>query len=72
VISTVPASCAGANAVIDVDDVGVNADAGALPNNTCVAPARFVPVMVTLVAPPVGPALGLTAVTVGAPARYAN
>ena len=36
------------------------------PNLTAVAPVRFVPVIVTLVPPAVGPALGLTAVTVGA------
>jgi hypothetical protein len=35
------------------------------PNLTALAPVRFVPVIVTLVPPPSGPAVGLTAVTVG-------
>ena len=35
------------------------------PNSTAVAPARLVPVMVTLVPPPVGPAVGLIELTVG-------
>ena len=38
----------------------------AVPNSTAVAPARFVPVIVTVVPPAVGPDVGLTAVTVGA------
>ena len=42
-------------------------DAAAVPPNlTAVAPVKFVPVMVTLVPPAGGPALGLTLVTVGA------
>ncbi len=36
-----------------------------VPKSTAVAFARLVPVTVTLVPPPSGPALGLTAVTVG-------
>ncbi len=35
------------------------------PKSTAVAPARFVPVIVTSVPPVVGPAVGLTAVTAG-------
>src|SRR5438876_9601826 len=35
------------------------------PNLTAVAPPRFVPVIVTLVPPVVGPASGLTVVTTG-------
>ena len=42
-----------------------------LPNLTAVAFARLVPVTVTLVPPPWGPEVGLTAVTVGA-AVYVN
>ena len=37
-----------------------------LPNFTAVAPARFVPEMVTEVPPALGPEFGLTPVTVGA------
>ena len=37
-----------------------------VPNLTAVALARLVPVIVTVVPPPVGPAAGLTPVTVGA------
>ena len=36
------------------------------PNQTAVAPAKWVPVMVTAGAPPVGPDNGLTPLTVGA------
>ncbi len=35
------------------------------PKSTALAPVKLVPVMVTVVAPPGGPATGLTAVTVG-------
>ena len=35
------------------------------PNLTAVAPVRLVPVIVTLVPPAVGPAAGLTLVTMG-------
>ncbi len=38
----------------------------ALPKSTAVALVRLLPVTVTLVPPANGPALGLTAVTVGA------
>ena len=40
--------------------------AAVAPKATALAPLRLVPVMTTAVPPPVGPALGLTAVTVGA------
>jgi hypothetical protein len=44
----------------------------AVPPNETVAPeAKFVPVIVTDVPPPVGPLLGLTPVTVGG-AMYVN
>ena len=36
------------------------------PKSTALAPPRLVPVMVTLVPPPVGPLVGLIEVTVGA------
>ena len=36
------------------------------PKSTAVAPERLVPLMVTLVPPPVGPLVGLIEVTVGA------
>ena len=36
------------------------------PNDTAVAPVKLLPVMVTLVPPAIGPAFGLTALTVGA------
>ena len=39
---------------------------GAVPNETAVAPLRFVPVTVTLVPPPVGALAGDTLDTVGA------
>jgi hypothetical protein len=67
VTSTVPAGSAGEVAVIDVAELTVNEVALVAPNVTADAAVKPVPEMVTLVAPPVGPALGLTAVTVGAP-----
>ncbi len=57
---------AGATAVIDVEELIVKLVAAAVPNWTWVAPLRFVPVMVTVVPPAVGPRLGLTLVMVGA------
>jgi hypothetical protein len=42
------------------------------PNETAVAPVKFVPVMVTLVPPAVEPLEGLTPLTVGAEARNVN
>jgi hypothetical protein len=44
----------------------VNVVADVAPNFTAVAPVKFVPVMVTLVPPAVGPLAGLTLLTVGA------
>ena len=41
--------------------------AGTPPNDTAVAPSRLVPVIVTVVPPPLGPDVGLTPVTVGTP-----
>ena len=68
VTSTVPAP-AGAVAVIRVALLTVKLVAAVTPKFTAVAPVKFVPLMVTLVPPLVGPAVGLMAVTVGAP-RY--
>jgi hypothetical protein len=67
VISTVPALPAGLTAVMEVTELTVKLVAAVEPNLTDVAPARFVPVIVTDVPPPVPPAVGLTAVTVGDP-----
>jgi hypothetical protein len=65
VMSTGPAEPAGAVAVMELALLIVNDVAVAAPNLTAVAPVKFVPVMVTLVPPAVGPAVGLTLVTVG-------
>src|SRR6478735_5284050 len=67
VMSTVPAAWAGDVAVIDVALLTVNVVAAVAPKLTAVAPVNPVPVMVTDVPPAVGPELGLTLVTVGAP-----
>ena len=64
VTSTVPAP-AGAVAVIWVALLTVKPVAAVVPKSTAVAPVKFVPVIVTLVPPAGGPAVGLTAVTVG-------
>ena len=66
VMSTVPAEPAGAVAVIEVALLTVKPVALVAPNLTAVAPVRLVPVIVTLVPPAVGPAVGLTLLTVGA------
>ena len=52
-------------AVIWVALLTVKLVAVVAPNLTAVAPVRLVPVIVTLVPPAVGPAVGLTEVTVG-------
>ena len=44
----------------------VKPPAGLQPKLTALAPEKLVPVMVTVVPPASGPAMGLTAVTVGA------
>ena len=64
--STVPVP-AGAVAVIDVGLLTVKPVALVAPNLTAVAPLKFVPVMVTVVPPPAGPAVGEMLVTAGAP-----
>jgi hypothetical protein len=53
-------------AVICVALLGVKDVAGVPPKVTAVTPLRLVPVITTVVPPAVGPALGLTDVTVGA------
>ena len=68
VTSTVPVP-AGEVAVIEVALFTVKVVALFPPNFTAVAPLRFVPVMVTLVPPVVGPDVGLIEVTVGAGAE---
>ena len=65
-MSATPAVPAGAVAVICVAETTVKSAAGVAPKETAVAPLRLVPVMVTLVPPAVGPALGPTALTAGA------
>jgi hypothetical protein len=66
VISTAPADPAGEVAVIEVAEFTVNEVALVVPNLTAETEVKPVPVMLTLVPPAVGPAFGLTAVTVGA------
>jgi hypothetical protein len=65
VTSTVPVP-AGAVAVIEVAELTVKPVAGVAPNVTAVAPAKLVPVMVTVVPPAVGPEVGEIEVIVGA------
>ena len=65
VMSTAPSACGGAMAVIEVTEFTVNDDAAVPPNETAVAPVKFVPVIVTLVPPAVEPADGLTPLTFG-------
>jgi hypothetical protein len=68
VMPTVPAPSAGATATSEPSGLTVKLVAAALPKDTAEAPAKFVPLISTAVPPAVGPAFGLTAVTVGAPA----
>ena len=65
VTSTVPADSGGLVAVICVA-VSLVTAAAAPPNFTAVAPARFVPVIVTVVPPATDPQLGPTLTTTGA------
>ncbi len=67
VTSTVPAAAGFVVAVMDVSELTVKLDAAVAPKLTAVALVSPVPVMVTTVPPVVGPAPGLTAVTVGDP-----
>ena len=66
VTSTVPAVSLGSVAVIWVDEFTVKLVAALVPKSTALAPLRFVPVMVRLVPPVVGPEEGLTTLTLGA------
>ncbi len=63
VTSTVPVP-AGEVAVIEVAESAVMV-AAFDPKSTALAPSRLVPVMVTLVPPPVGPLVGLMLATDG-------
>jgi hypothetical protein len=67
VTSTVPVP-AGEVAVMDVALLTTTPVAALAPKWTAVAPVKPVPLMDTLVPPTAGPEVGLTAVTVGAPA----
>ena len=67
--STVPALPAGLLSTIWLAVSLVKVVTTVVPKSTAVAPARFVPVMVTFVPPANGPAAGLMPVTVGAPHR---
>ncbi len=65
VISTVPGPLGLDVAVIEVALLTVKLAAANGPNFTDVAPAKFVPVMLTIVPPASGPLVGEIAVTVG-------
>jgi hypothetical protein len=67
-MSTIPAAFGGAVALIEMAEVTVKAVAGTVPNETPLAPVKFVPVIVTTVPPAVLPEVGVIAVTVGADA----
>ena len=67
VTSTVPLP-AGEVAVIEVAESAVIV-AAFDPKSTALAPSRLVPVMVTLVPPPVGPLVGLMPVPTGRSCR---
>ena len=62
---TVAGACAGEVAVIWVSETTVKEEAAVVLKLTAVAAVKPVPVMVTEVPPPVGPALGVTELTVG-------
>ena len=65
-ISTVPDVPAGDTAVIEVAEFTVKLLAAVAPKSTAVAPARFTPVIATVV-PPLGePLFGSTFFTLGA------
>jgi hypothetical protein len=62
---TAPLLPAGAVAVMDVALTTTTLVAAVLPNVTVAPAAKFVPVIVTPVPPPVNPLFGLTLLTVG-------
>jgi hypothetical protein len=66
VTSTVPEPRGGATAVIREALSTTNDDAAVSPKLTVVAPVKSDPLIVTVVPPPKGPAVGASAVTVGA------
>ena len=64
---TLPApAAAGDSAVISVAETTTNELAASNPNDTDDASLKPVPMIVTLVPPPIGPAAGVTEPTVGA------
>ena len=63
--TVVPPTPAGAVTVICVAEFTTRPVAAVLPNDTVVAPRRFVPVMTTVLPPADGPFTGESAVTVG-------
>ena len=69
VTSTAPLP-AGAVAVIEVALLTVYEVAAVVPNVTAVAAVKYLPVMVTLVPPASGPAVGLMPVTDGVPVTH--
>jgi hypothetical protein len=62
---TAPDACAGVVAVMVLAFTTVTPVAAVPPNVTVAPAAKFVPVIVTAVSPPVDPLLGLTPLTVG-------
>lgn len=69
VTSTVPPACGGVTAVIWVSGSTVKDAAGIPPNDTPVAPVRWVPAIRTSCRPAAGPCAGVSLVTAGAGAR---
>ena len=51
--------------MMSVEETTRNCSAGCEPKKTELAPVKFVPIKLTEVSPPSGPATGLTAVTTG-------
>jgi hypothetical protein len=68
VMSTVPATAAGAIAMMEVSEITLNVTAAVPPNETPVAPVKALPMIVTLVPPVTGPDVGVIFVTVGSDA----
>ena len=67
VMSTVPAAWAGEVTVSEVEELTMTPVPAVAPNLTVVVPLmKFAPVTITVAAPPVGPAFGLTPLTMGA------
>jgi hypothetical protein len=70
VTSTVPPLPAGATAVSVVEDCTLTEDAALTPNATLAPGTKFVPVMVTVFPPAMGPIVGSTALTEGGSYAY--